>query len=131
MILNISRVSPRLILQVFLEFSKYSLQRFLENIGKSIESSSVCHTETYVLNSFSGCFLYQVIFLCNKKLLNPEIIESNPSTPNLLLVLSLSFKKELNDSTFASSSRILSLYSAENLVWGIFSISFISQAFSA
>jgi len=57
-----------------------------------------------------------MIFILEKNLLNPEIIESNPSTPNLLLVLSLSFKNELNDSTFANSSKIFNLYSGENLV---------------
>lgn len=68
----------------------------MEDISKGIESSSVSHTEPNVLNSFSGCFLNQVIWI-NTKLLNPEIMESRPSTPNLLLVLSLSFKKLLND----------------------------------
>lgn len=33
----------------------------MEDISKGIESSSVSHTEPNVLNSFSGCFLNQVI----------------------------------------------------------------------
>lgn len=63
------------------------------------------------------------------EVLSPEIIESKPSTPNLLLVLSLSFKKLLNDYTLESSYKIVFLYWTENYILGIFSISCINQDF--
>lgn len=101
----------------------------MEDVSQSIKSASVCHTEADVLDSLSCGLLYQVIFFITKIILNPEIIESSPSTPNLLLVLSLSFKKLLKDSTLANYFKIPSLYSLLNLVCGICSISFISHAF--
>jgi hypothetical protein len=52
-------------------------------------------------------------------------MESSPSTPNLLLVLSLSFKKELKASTLESYLRMLIFLYLEKRCLGISSISFI------
>lgn len=55
---------------------------------------------------------------------------SRPSTPNRLLVFSLSFKNELNASALVSSSRILICYYLDAVSVEIFSNSYISHYFS-
>lgn len=60
-VLDVSRVTPGLVLKVLLELCEYPLQGFVKDIGQCIEPAPMGHSESNVLNPPFRSLLHQII----------------------------------------------------------------------